>query len=299
MHPAGFDADGQMWADTRFGDFPHWAPTKRWASRDESFTGWMLLSYKKPVRASSARVPDANVQTSQPILPAWAKDSTTARVTPFAPANVTDENPRTFWLAESNTPNEWITVDLGRPFDVKAVQVNFTDYQSGLFGTDSSVYTRFRISASTDGKTWQPIADLSREVNDRPNAYIELPRPARARYVRYEHLHVSAANLAISDIRIFGNGSGPAPTTPKGFAVKRDTDTRNAFARWQPVRGAVGYNVRWGLAKEKLYQTYQVFADAPTALELRALDVGQDYWVAIESFDENGVSKLSTPVHVP
>ena len=35
-----------------------------------------------------------------------------------------------------------------------------------------------------------------------------------------------------------------------------------------------------------------------TTLELRALTVGQAYWVAIESFDENGVSTLSSPVPI-
>jgi xylan 1,4-beta-xylosidase len=60
----------------------------------------------------------------------------------------------------------------------------------------------------------------------------------------------------------------------------------------------VGYNVRWGIAPTKLYETYQRFADQGTALELRALTVGQAYWAAIESFDENGVSKLSSPVQV-
>jgi hypothetical protein len=33
-------------------------------------------------------------------------------------------------------------------------------------------------------------------------------------------------------------------------------------------------------------------------LELRALTVGQEYYVAIEAFDENGVSRLSAPVSV-
>jgi xylan 1,4-beta-xylosidase len=64
------------------------------------------------------------------------------------------------------------------------------------------------------------------------------------------------------------------------------------------VRGVVGYNVRWGIAPAKLYQTYQRFADQGTRLELRALTVGQGYWVAIESFDENGVSALSSAVPI-
>ena len=62
--------------------------------------------------------------------------------------------------------------------------------------------------------------------------------------------------------------------------------------------GIVGYNVRWGIAPDKLYQTYQRFADEGSMLELRALTVGEHYWFAIESFDENGVSKLSQAVRI-
>ncbi|MGH7465324.1 MAG: fibronectin type III domain-containing protein, partial [Longimicrobiales bacterium] len=72
----------------------------------------------------------------------------------------------------------------------------------------------------------------------------------------------------------------------------------NAFLRWRPSRGAVGYNIRWGIAPNKLYQTYQVFADQGEDLEIRALTVGQEYYFAIEAFDENGVSNVSPPVHV-
>ncbi|MEO7714370.1 MAG: hypothetical protein ABIV10_15770, partial [Gemmatimonadaceae bacterium] len=54
--------------------------------------------------------------------------------------------------------------------------------------------------------------------------------------------------------------------------------------------------VRWGIAPTKLYQTYQVWADREPRLEIRALTSGQDYWFAIETFDESGVSPLSTPV---
>jgi len=55
MFPAGFDGDGQMFVNTRFGDFPHRVPTGKWTNRNELFTGWMLLSYRKPATASSAR----------------------------------------------------------------------------------------------------------------------------------------------------------------------------------------------------------------------------------------------------
>jgi xylan 1,4-beta-xylosidase len=273
LHPAGFDEGGQMYVDTRFGDFPHWLPTKTVRKSDELFTGWMLLSYRKGVTASSAR------------------DS-------FPAGKIADENPRTFWVAGVNRPGEWAAVDLGRVYTVKAIQVNYADYKSGLYGTDSTVYTQFRLRVSPDGKQWATVADLSHERRDRPNAYVELSTPMRARFIRYEHIHVGAANLAISDIRVFGNGSGSPPATPSVLTAVRDRDERNATITWRPVPGVVGYNVRWGIAPSKLYETYQRFADQGTTLELRALTVGQAYWVAIESFDENGVSALGPAVEI-
>jgi hypothetical protein len=273
MFPAGFDADGQMFVNTRFGDFPQRLPTEKWADKDESFTGWMLLSYRKPVQSSSQR------------------DS-------FPPGSLTDEDPRSFWVARSNRAGEWVTLDLQREREVKALQVNFVDYQSNIFDSDSTVYTQFKMYHSLDGSRWTPLADLTGERRDRPNAYIELPRPVKARYVKYEHVYVASPNLAISDIRIFGNGSGGRPATPAGLTVRRDTDPRNAFIAWRRVAAAVGYNILWGIHPKKLYQTYQVFADQGETLEIRALTVGQEYYFAIEAFDENGVSNVSGPVHI-
>lgn len=274
MFPAAFDADGLLFANTRFGDFPHFIPNARWQDKDALFTGWMLLSYRKPATASSYR--DV-----------------------FAAANVTDENPRSFWVAEANKAGEWLTLDLGKICDVRAVQVNFTDYKSGIYSNLANVYTQFRLHASANSKDWSVIADLTKEKRDRPNAYLELPTAAKARYIRYEHVYVAAPNLAISDIRVFGHGLGNVPATPSDFRVRRDgNDPRNAFVTWSDVPGAVGYNILWGIRDDKLYQTYQVFADQRPALELRALTMDQRYSFAIEAFNENGVSKSSPVVRI-
>jgi hypothetical protein len=273
MHPAGFDADGDMYVDTRFGDFPHWIPTGRWQDSRELFTGWMLLSYRKPVRATSA--PDS-----------------------FPAAHVTDEDPRTYWVAAANEAGQGLTIDLGGERTLRAIQIAFVDHESDLFATDSTVYTRFRLHASRDGERWAEVADLSRETRDRANPYLELPEPVRARWVRYEHIRSATPHLAISDVRVFGNGDGPAPSTPAGVRVRRDADPRNAFVEWDRVEGAVGYNVLWGIHPDKLRSTHQVFADRRQPLEVRALTVGQEYWFAVEAFDENGVSPPSEPVRV-
>jgi xylan 1,4-beta-xylosidase len=266
MFPAGFDADDQLFSNTRFGDFPHFLPTQKWQQKDELFTGWMLLSYRKNCTASSM------------------KHDT------LRPNKLTDENPRTFWVAQTNRKGEWVQVDLGKTQEVRAVQVNFTDYQSDIFESDTSVYTQFRLWHSTDGQQWEMLQDLSQEKRDRPNAYIELAKPVRTRFVRYEHQYQRAPNLALSDLRVFGHGLGLAPAVPAALAVKRQADTRNADITWQRVPGAVGYNILWGISPQKLYQTYQIWDETPNHLELRALTVGQRYYVAIEAFNENGVS---------
>ena len=268
MFPAGFDAEAQMFSNTRFGDFPHYLPTRKWQNKDDLFTGWMLLSYKKPVTVSSVR------------------DT-------FSGDKLTDENVRSFWVAKENKPGEFAIVDLQKTCDVKAIQINYTDYKNNVFENDSSVCTKFKLYHSLDGKKWELLYDLSTAKRDRPNAYIELQQSVHTRYIKYEHIYVKAVNLAISDIRIFGNANGKIPEMPKNFSAIRQKDERNATISWDKVEGAVGYNILWGIEKNKLYQTYQIWGDAPNYLELRALNVGQKYFYAIEAFNESGVSVRS------
>lgn len=270
MFPAGFDKEGQMYSNTRFGDWPHYLPTGKWDNRDALFTGWMLLSYKKPVTVSSLQD------------------------TIHVAKNLTDEGRQSFWVAKQNKAGEWASIDLGRESEVRALQVNYIDYKNNVFDSDSSVYTLFKIWGSKDGKKWELLRDLTKEPKrDRPCAYIELEKPYRGRFIKYEHVYVKAQNLAIGEIRVFGNGLGQAPTTPQKLVAKRQKDERNVDISWEKVPNAVGYNIRWGIEKDKLYQTYQVYADQPTSLQIRALNVGQKYYYAIEAFNENGVSVLS------
>ena len=278
MHPARFYPDGQMAVSTRFGDFPHYVPKSKFDDPDSLFTGWMLLSYRKPVMASSTRKG-------------------------FGTAAVTDEDPRTFWVAAANTPGQTLTLDLGRSDTVRAVQVDFADYQSGRFADVPDIYTEFTLEASPDGRHWQDVARTEPPRRDRPNAYFELEKPVRARFIRYVHGHVGADNLAISDIRVFGNAAGPPPSAPVNVSAARHRDERDATIRWTRVPGAVGYNIRFGLRPDRLTLTHQLWADelgSGTTLtkELRSLNVGVPYWVAIEGFNESGVSKLSRVVRV-
>jgi hypothetical protein len=278
MFPARFESDGQFWSSSRFGDFPQYVPTTKITDPNSLFTGWMLLSYRKRAMASST-------------------------MGEFGADRVTDENPQTFWVAGENRPGETLTVDLGAAKTVRAVQVNFADYKSGRFGDAPDIFTEFELQSSLDGQSWQPLARTEPPRRDRPNAYFELPQPVRARFVRYVHNHVGAANLAISDIRVFGNADGKAPEAPSRVAAARHDDQRDATIRWSRVSGAVGYNIRFGTRPDRLTLTHQLWADElgngeALQKELRSLNAGVRYWVAIEAFNESGVSKLSRVVPI-
>ncbi len=289
MLPAKFYADGQMMVSARFGDFPHYVPTSKIDDPEKLFTGWMLLSYRKPVTVSSLHEPVAGQN--------------------FEAKNATDENPRTFWLAADNKPGQTLTVDLGAEKTVRAIQVNYADYKSGLYADSPDIYTEFTLEVSSDGQTWQKVAETGAPRRDRPNAYFELPQPVKARYIRYVHGHIGAPNLAIADLRVFGSADGRMPEKPAGVVAKRDQDPRNARIEWKPVPGAVGYNVRWGIRPDRLTLTYQLFAEDDdkefggrqhgNSLDLRALNIGVGYYVAVEAFNESGVSKLSKVIKLP
>lgn len=277
MFPAAFADDGQMSVNTRFGDFPHYVPTGRMEDPESLFTGWMLLSYRKKASASSV-------------------------LEDFGPSNATDEDPRTFWVAAKNEAGETLTLDLGAPKTLRAVQVNFADYLSGRYGDAPDIYTEFALEASLDGWEWRRIAVTDEPRRDRPNAYFQLAEPVNARFVRYVHGHVGATHLAIADLRVFGTAGGKAPSAPRGLKAVR-TEARQMSVSWRPVPGAVGYNVRWGVRPDRLTLAYQVFAlpgqEGPVKLDVRALNAGVDYHVAVEAFDESGVSRLSGVVAVP
>lgn len=266
MFPTFFDEDGVMYSDTYFGDYPHYSPDQ--VSRQttsDGFRGWMLLSYGKPVKASS-------------------------QLESYPVENVTDENLKTFWVAGKNDDKQWVEIDLEEVSDVYALQLNFFDYEeTGFWGRMPNLRQRYLVEASVDGARWRVLVDYRNSFRDAPHNYIELDQPIEARYIRYRHHYVPGKNLAMGNIRVFGLGRGKKPATVKGFTVVREADERNVRISWKAVKGAQGYNVLWGVAPDKLYSSWMVYGD--NSLDLRALTVGQKYYFAIEAFNENGISQ--------
>lgn len=269
MFPAGFDKEGVMYVDTRFGDYPRYAPNV--PKQAGQFRGWMLLSYQKPVTASTTQGA-------------------------FTPAAVTDERNKSFWLAAVNDNKQWVMIDLETPASACAIQVNYHDHQSNLYGRLPNLHHRYTVEGSLDGESWITLVNRKSSFKDTPNDYVELAAPTSVRYVRYCNIDVPTPHLAISELRVFGQGFGKAPAAPKQLTVERQADRRDVQLAWTPVKGAQGYHVLWGIAPDKLYSSWMVYDK--NELFMRSLTIDQDYYFCVEAFNENGVSLRSSVIHI-
>jgi hypothetical protein len=269
MFPTFFDKDGLMHCDNRFGDYPRYTPTA--GDKKGKFRGWMLLSYNKKVDASS----ESSVHKA---------------------SYVNDENAKTYWLASNNSSKQWIVIDLEQAAMVQAIQVNYFDHKSDIYGRVPGLFHQYTIEGSINGKDWFLLVDKSTSIKDVPNDYVELEKSASARYIRFNNIKVSTSNLAISDIRVFGKGTGEKPKQVDEFSVIRKSDRRDAHISWEEQPNTQGYNILWGIAPDKLYSSWMVYnADE---LLLKSLTSDQIYYFAIETFNENGVSEFSEIIKV-
>ena len=272
LYPVAFDEDGVMYSSTAFGDYPNWAEPADIKRPADRFTGWMLLSYGKPVTVSST-------------------DSI------YEARNLTDESMRTYWSAASRNPGEWAVLDLGGMKTVRALQLNFYEHKAFQHNRAMDIYHQYRIFASDNGTDWILVVDKSDSDKDCPHDYIELAEPLQTRYLKFESVHVPTGYVALSELRVFGHAGGDAPQAVEGLKVARDKkDSRNALVSWKPVEGAYGYNIYYGIAGDKMYNAISVL-DA-TSYDFRGMDRDTDYYFTVEALSENGRSPLCPTVHV-
>ncbi|WP_338357762.1 family 43 glycosylhydrolase [Yeosuana marina] len=291
MYPAGFEDDGQMYVNTAYGDYPHYLPDTKVDEHKERFTGWMLLSYNKPVKTNSPLVKkDINVvdESESGFMQKQIKE--------FDISKINDEEIRSYWVSQSNNDSIYVEIDLERKMNVKAIQINFQDFNSDIFGRPDNLRQQFVIQSSLDGKTWNTIVDYSENKKDMPHAYVELKDAVDARYIRYNHVYCTNNYLSISEFRVFGNGYGDVPHKPFNLKITRQADKRNADLAWDKDENATGYVVYWGIAKDKLNLSVLMY-DNPN-YELRALNNNQSYYMQVESFNENGISEKSNIIFV-
>jgi len=307
--PAGFDADGVMWCNTTFGDYPHYIPGLptpqkgafdsanlknnnelsgsqnppsggRGASSEDRGPMWMLLNYNKPVQVSST-------------------------LGGYHANNAVDELAKTYWSATTDNKGEWIQSDLGNASTVNAVQINYADQDVSFpkemdtifLGKTIGLYHQYKLFYSIDGKKWNVLADKRNNKTDVPHDYIELPQPVQARFIKMENIHMPTGKFAISGFRIFGNGNGEKPDTVKTFFVLRtEKDKRSAFIKWSPVDNAFAYNIYYGTSPDKLYTNIMIHSN--NEYWMKAMDSQKPYYFCIESVNENGTSERTKVIRV-
>jgi hypothetical protein len=261
MFPARFLPDGQMVEDSYLADYPH-----RW-SGDRGLAGWMLLSYSKPVTASSS-------------------------LEGHEPQKAVDENVRDWWSAKSGGAREWLTVDLESVAAINAIQIDFADEGAAVHGFVAGGY-RYLLEASADGKRWRTLVDHSNGGEDAPHDYEELPSAVHARYVRITNKGMpGGAKFSLSGLRIFGNSKGSLPSAASTVLVTRSAatplDKRIAEVSWSSAHNADFYIVRYGIAADRLFASYQVYG--ATSVQIRSLIADVPYFFTVDAVNSVGVT---------
>lgn len=268
---AGFDEDGELYCDQRFGDWPMSIERKPWEVPE-----WMLLSYQKSVTVSSGDGADF----------------------------ITDENCRTWWKAATPESGEWALVDLGKAYDVRGIQINFADDKiiEGMpddvevkektremrYIDERKHVTRWKLTGSLDGENFFVIEDKAEADTDLPHDFIVKENGMQVRYVKLTIKEIPFnQQVCISGIRVFGKGEGELPQAVKGISIELISDL-DALLRWEHDE-AIGHNILWGYAPDKLYHSYMVFGK--TDQKIGALIKGQPLYMRIDSFNEVGISE--------
>ena len=264
LWPSGFDADGELFCNQRYGDWP----TRVSGGLDDAWRNpeWMLLSSGKAVSASSY---DEG----------------------HAPELAVEEDVQTFWRAGSASREEWLKVDLGKVFDVHAVQINFSDDEIEIplpVPDDAPLFTQWKLEASVDGAEWFTVCDKSDAQTDLSHDFIVSEEGYQARYVRLSNIAVPYGKQpSVSGLRIFGFGDGKAPAAPAFEAVRVSDLDMDVTIEGQ--EDTVGYNVLFGSSEDKLYHSWMVFK--PGTLRVGSLIKGRNYVVRVDAFNENGITE--------
>lgn len=271
--PAGFDADGVLYSNTAYGDYPCYLPSaKKNHTGINSFTGWMLLNYNKPVQVSST-------------------------LGGFQPNFAVDEDIKTYWSAKTASKGEYIITDLGEKSTINAIQLNYADQDVEIMGKpETTTGHKYVIYTSDDGKKWKVLTDKSKNTKDVPHDYIELQQPASARYIKLENVAMPTGKFALSGFRVFGKGAGKTPGVVKNFvplrsAPKKKGERRNIWFKWQQEPNADGYVIYFGKSPEKLYGSIMVYGK--NEYYFSGADRSDAYYFYIEAFNANGIGPKS------
>lgn len=146
--------------------------------------------------------------------------------------------------------------------------------------------TRWILEGSVDGEHFEVLEDKSQAETDLPHDLVVMEAGKQIRYVKLNILEIPYDQKpCISGLRVFGIGEGAKPEVPEFEAVREGDVDMNVSIK---ENGAMGYNILWGHAPEKLYHSYMVFGNTK---KVGALVKGQDYWVRVDAFNESGITE--------
>ena len=276
LWPAGFDKDGELFCNQRYGDWP--MAIEDFQADPWKNPQWMLLSCGKTMTASSAEEGKGAEKAAE-------------------------ENVQTWWRAASAQPGEWLQMDLGKAMDVRAIQINFADDKIDIeppkplvgnmtgkrYIEERNLITRWKLEGSLDGDNYFMIEDKSDAKTDLPHDMVVREDGIQVRYLKLTVLAVPYDQpAAISGLRVFGIGDGEKPAVPT-FTAERLDDLDMKVAITSDDADVTGYNILWGHAEDKLYHSYMIFGKKEQ--KIGALIKGTDYFVRVDAFNENGITE--------
>lgn len=276
LWPAGFDKDGELFCNQRYGDWP--MAIEDFQADPWKNPQWMLLSCGKTMTASSAEEGKGAEKAAE-------------------------ENVQTWWRAASAQSGEWLQMDLGKAMDVRAIQINFADDKIDIeppkplvgnmtgkrYIEERNLITRWKLEGSLDGDNYFMIEDKSDAKTDLPHDMVVREDGIQVRYLKLTVLAVPYDQpAAISGLRVFGIGDGEKPAVPT-FTAERLDDLDMKVAITSDDADVTGYNILWGHAEDKLYHSYMIFGKKEQ--KIGALIKGTDYFVRVDAFNENGITE--------
>ena len=153
----------------------------------------------------------------------------------------------------------------------------------------------YTLEASEDGEHWFMLRDRRDSRDDLPHDYLPLDAVTRLRYLRLTNCGKTPADgkFSVSGLRVFGFGGGNAPEQAPDFRATRGEDARTMTVRWDPVEGAQGYIIRWGVDPQELHTHWQVISDhvgGNCEATVYCLTKGVSYHVTVDAYNESGVT---------
>ncbi len=273
IYPTAVDKQGVMYSNTAYGDYPQFYPDERKVGGVDNYVDWKLLSVGKRAIVSST-------------------------FEGYAPSKALDENFTTCWAAATGNAGEFFTVDLGDVATVRAIQLNWDHIGAqrvgggmGGFGggrqaqsTAEQLYQCYEVFVSADNTNWTCVISKPENRMELKHDYVELENPVQARYVKVVNVATyDNAKFSIKDLRVFGTTPSMKTVKVKKFmAVRNPEDRREANVIWEPVKGADGYVVRYGIEKKKLYNSYIVYGK--NELYMHSLNTAPEYFFEVEAF---------------